>query len=117
MRTQVKDLTWDRERECKEFAFESIWVHVRTGKSVRHGKTCKKREKLWEGKGEKLQKGKEDMKRKTKRHKDAQDKDTRDLTCTRKQEKNKAHSNERERESICILARGRKCLSNEGCLH
>lgn len=90
MGTQVKDLTWDRE--CKEFAFESIWVHVRTGKSVRHGKTCKK--------GEKLQKGKEDMKRKTKRHKDAQDKDARDLTCTRKQEKNKAHSNERERERV-----------------
>lgn len=24
MRTQVKDLTWDREEECKQFAFGSI---------------------------------------------------------------------------------------------
>lgn len=69
-------------------------MRVRAGKSVRHGKACKK--------GEKLQKGKEDMKRKTKRHKDAQEKDTRDRTCSGKQEKIKAHLNERGGSFACL---------------
>lgn len=58
----------------------------------------------WENinKGEKLQKGMEETKRKNKRHKDAHEKDTRDQTCTRKQEKNKAHSNERGRIFACL---------------
>lgn len=69
---------------------------MKAGKSVRHGKACNK--------GEKLQKGKEDTKRTNKRHKDAQEKERRDQTCTRKQEENKAHSNERGRAFACLQA-------------
>lgn len=61
---------------------------------MRHGKH--------ERKEKKLQKGKENTKRKTMRHTNAQDKDTRDRTCTGKQEKTKAHLNERRRAFACL---------------